>query len=142
MTAADNATAKPARKRISTTAKVFWILLALLFVVVAGFVFSAWRELNRITPPVANPADSTQQVEVLTPTGASQNVPTFVPGKNNTVATASAPAATAAPGTTARPDPPRESKTLHHLRLRSQSATQRETRLHFGRPSIPLVKLD
>ena len=103
MTAADNATAKPARKRISTTAKVFWILLALLFVVVAGFVFSAWRELNRITPPVANPADSTRQVEVLTPTGASQNVPTFVPGKNNTVATASAPAATAAPGTTPKP---------------------------------------
>ena len=71
MTAADNATAKPTHKRMSTTAKVFWILLALLSVVVAGFVFSAWRELNRIAPPVANPAGTTQQVEVLTPTGAA-----------------------------------------------------------------------
>ena len=102
MTAADNATAKPTHKRMSTTAKVFWILLALLFVVVAGFVFSAWRELNRIAPPVANPAGTTQQVEVFTPTGASQNVPTFVPSTNNTTAaTASAPATTttAAPAT-------------------------------------------
>ncbi|MFD1245494.1 hypothetical protein [Paralysiella testudinis] len=98
MTAASKASAKPTRKRMSTTAKVFWILLALLFVVVAGFVFSAWRELNRIAPPVANPAaGSTQQVEVLTPMGASQNVPTFVPGKNNAVATASAPATTTTP---------------------------------------------
>ena len=116
MTAAPTAAPKKSRQGMSTTAKVFGLLLALLFVVVAGFVFSAWRELNRITPPAINPNPSGNQVEMLTPQGAGQNVPVFVPGSNNNVATQGASAVhTTPPSPTAatRPNPAKPAATAN-----------------------------
>lgn len=73
-------------KRMSTTAKVFLWLLALLFVVVAGFVFSAWRELNRI-PEAVNPTQTNNNVEVLTPNGAQTNTPLHIPTSTQNIPT-------------------------------------------------------
>lgn len=87
MTAAPTAPPDKPRKSTSTITKVFWILLAVLFIVVAGFVFTAWHTLSQASPPAETPAQASgAAVEVLSPTGASQNVPTFTPGH-----TASAP---------------------------------------------------
>ncbi len=101
-------TATPPRKRMSTTAKIFLILLLLLTVVVAGFVWTAWRELNRIDP-VAAPAQN-HTVEVLTPSGASQGTAgNYMPPPGQTAASAAAgsdvPAAPPVAGNTP-PRPP------------------------------------
>ncbi|MCP2041960.1 cytoskeletal protein RodZ [Neisseria sp. HSC-16F19] len=91
--------------------RFFAVLLLLLFIVVAGIAFMAWKTVNQVDNSAQNGAQSASQpqtVEVWTPNGGQASGPVFVP--NNPPPSASAPDATdvteAPPETQKKPKAP------------------------------------